>query len=297
MHPSSSTAALTTVRAPFSHKRGLPTAPPAPELGEKLFGRPMRANLELTGVFAAVVALMASGATGSALGMLGAVALLGATLVSASRRGKRIRAQNQELLDAMESGRVPEAVEGFRRIATTSGLKNQRSTAILNLSLALSRMGRHDEALRVLAYADHTYHQARKQPYGHIVAHHTAFFLALWGDADGAELWLAEARRRGATDLLMTSWTPTLVLLRRRQHKEALAVIDAAWILWERKLNAASMRKVRVLRAFALHESGAASVEVDHALEGTRPFMPYDYEALASDWPELYAFVAAKGLR
>jgi hypothetical protein len=56
------------------------------------------------------------------------------------------------------------------------------------------------------------------------------------------------------------------------------------------------MRRVRVLKALALHLAGRPQADVDAALMGTRPFAPLDYAGMATSWPELHAFLVEKGL-
>lgn len=295
-----SAAALTSPRAPYPRRGELPFAPPATDLGLRL--QPRRAvelGGSIGGLLVAITGNAAWPAHGLIAGALGAAVFIG-SLWATSRRARQLNAENQRLIHRMESFTpegVAEAIDGFRRAARTSGLSAQRSVALANLSIALSHRGDHDEALRVLALAERTYRKARKQPYGQVLALHAAHVFALWGDGDGADAWMQEAAKRGASpEMLDITWTPVLIRLRQRRPADALALIDERFLSWEARVPGAGMRRVRVLKALARQMLGRPEADVDDALVGTRPFAPLDYAAMATSWPELHSFLVDKKL-
>ena len=58
-------------------------------------------------------------------------------------------------------------------------------------------------------------------------------------------------------------------------------------------LPAREMKRLALLRAFALARSGADPASVTAALALARPILPSIYEGLAASWPELREFAAA----
>jgi len=232
----------------------------------------------------------AAGLPSSALIVGCGVGLVGA-VVLALREGKRLTERNDELLRRLEEGRVDEAIEGYTDVARTSRSSAHRSVALANLAVALGRRGDHERAMSVLALCEKEFKPAAKRAYGQHVALTASHFVALLGDHAGADLWLAEAKKRGVSRaLLETCWTSFIAAMRRNEFQLALDEISSRWARLEATTNAASMRRIRVLRAFALHQVGRKD-EVDAALEGTRPFAAHDYAGLATEWPELRAFL------
>jgi tetratricopeptide (TPR) repeat protein len=293
-----STAAL-TVRAPYPRKGDLPYAPAATDVPSRAGIRSRRRALELVGVVSGAGLAALSGAVmKSPWFALAGVGLLLAAFRSMNKRARDANARNQKLLAALDEGRLDEAIDGFRALAGSDGLRGPRLIALANLAVALSRKGDHDGALRIVALGESELKDDKRGRIGQMFALHAAHFFALQGDADGAEAWLDEAKRRGGdVELLATSWTPFLVLLRRGKYAEALAEIDGRWTLLEARLPSAWMRRVRVLRAFALTQLRRDAREVEGALEGARPFAPLDYACLDTEWPELRAFLVDQRLR
>jgi hypothetical protein len=130
-------------------------------------------------------------------------------------------------------------------------------------------------------------------------ARQLAICYGLLGDLDNAERWMATTRERVPrpedTSLLFPE---TVLACRRGRYDEIAHRLAAQWREAESTLPGSGFRGLRVLRAFALHQSGGPrmSGQVDELLTGMRPTRPQEFDWLGKHWPELAMFLETQGL-
>jgi tetratricopeptide (TPR) repeat protein len=90
-----------------------------------------------------------------------------------------------------------------------------------------------------------------------------------------------------------------LIHLRRGAFKHVVEMPDEEWYCAEGAFGQASMKRLRVLRAFAMNNlppTPQTREQIQSYLAGVRPFRRGEFDYLAAKWPELNAFIVEAGL-
>jgi hypothetical protein len=133
-----------------------------------------------------------------------------------------------------------------------------------------------------------------------------ALAYALAGDVALATDWLAETRRRyssyTAAGIRVPAFAYTLseaaVELRAGEAEAMRRRLENHWTQLENSVTGNILRPMRVLRAFALAQTGGPreAALVDSMLAALRGSSTYDIQYLGAAWPEMKMFIAAHGL-
>lgn len=155
------------------------------------------------------------------------------------------------------------------------------------------RQGRLDEAITMLEEIDR---RGEIHSIDAMTASTLAFAHALRGDLDTAQAWLAEAAVRRGKEVtpvtLPDLGTEVVIDLRRGRFREVQVRLADQWPEMERVMTGERLRRMRVLRAFAVaqgdvREAGA----VGPLLAPLQPGKRDEFAYLATAWPELDRFL------
>jgi hypothetical protein len=133
-----------------------------------------------------------------------------------------------------------------------------------------------------------------------------ALAYGLAGDVALATDWLAETRRRygryTAAGIRVPAFAYTLseaaVELRAGEAEVVRRRLENQWTQLENSVTGNILRPMRVLRAFALAQTGGPreAALVDSMLAALRGGSTHDIQYLGAAWPEMKTFIAAHGL-
>lgn len=226
-------------------------------------------------------------------GGLGAVAAtLCAFVIGFTVRNALLARQARRAVAAAQAGDEAKALALYRALESRA-FGPQRQAARLNLAYLLFHQGELDEGLRFLGLVEGS-HGRLPGDYGQTVADRLALGLALRGDLEAAEGWLAQARRRtpgaGLVPARLHLVAEAIVVARRGDAPQAHRRLSEAWAEVERGTSAVQLRPLHVVRAFLATAVGTPlSAEVAEAAAGARA-----HAWLGAAWPELAAWIAAQ---
>jgi ATP/maltotriose-dependent transcriptional regulator MalT len=218
------------------------------------------------------------------------------------RRQRALLPFNQENgkgLTLLAEGDVAGARAVFAQLVDRAPAGAFRGVARLNLADADMRLGRFGETVRSLVEIEGSRGLEPKSEVRRLAAAHLAIAHGLSGDLGAAESWIAEAERRlDESDLARVARAliieaRAILLLRRGDAVAAASLLSREWRQLAGSLNELSLRPLRLLRAFALAESGGAREQgaVEAQLAALRPVVPGDVDYLGAAWPAMAAFL------
>jgi tetratricopeptide (TPR) repeat protein len=215
-------------------------------------------------------------------------------------RGTRaILEKNNEALALMQSGQREAAGKLFQEISR--GPKLLSAEVNLNRARLFIEQQRMVDAQVVLEKLLEQKTAAGNFAVSILAVH--AEHQALLGELAGAEqsydqaIELGNRARKG--ELV---YVEALLRLRRAAYKLVADMPDEEWYCAEGSLSAPGMKRMRVLRAFAIRnlppaqQSPKAQDDLQALLAGARPCVPGEYDYLATRWPELKSFLVESGL-
>ena len=164
-----------------------------------------------------------------------------------------------------------------------------------NRSLALLRLGRHDDAIALLSDIDA---RGGVLNVDAAIAGTLAYLHALRGNVELAEVWLREDQRRRAYQAMVAggpfpdSVAVTALELRRGEYREVATRLADQWKEMEHTMTGQRLQPLRVFRAFAVaqadvRDAGAATPIL--ASLGSAHYGEFAY--LGASWPELDTFL------
>jgi tetratricopeptide (TPR) repeat protein len=232
------------------------------------------------------------------LATVGIVAMFTALLgrrIRQSRLAVRLVRENDEAVAQLNSGDLDAAQGGFERIASQArSVPLLHALAVFNRGAVALRQGRIDEAItfidaaRASGWLNEPVYQLAP-----LALTATATCHAIKGDLDLAECVQKEAHsilspsKRGVTMVL-----DAIIACRRGDFTKAAADIDANWSAAEGTLNAAQLRTLRLLRAFAGEPLGDEVAAIEKRVEAARPTRAGEQSYVAVEWPEYREFLA-----
>lgn len=313
---------------------GAQPRPPAADIGDAMPTTPSPApDTALQSVSPAAPLVLSASALGSrhrdeVLTLVGCMAVVpvaavlffiapllgGASLVAISvaipvllgrRQGqwRQFGAEIDPAIIAMARGDLAKAHATFRWWAEHATAARISALAWHNLAWTLMLRGELQQAIDALIVNDdHNEAPLRQLGLFATSAVDLALGHALVGDLPAAEAWMAKAdERRSAMGLIsvpaMMAFTRAVVDCRSGRAADAARMLDEGWVEYEGVLTGATLRPMRIVRAFAIAASGPRSAGLAEAVLATaRPAYPGEYDFLGVAWPEMASFLAAHGI-
>jgi hypothetical protein len=206
---------------------------------------------------------------------------------------------------ALADGDLEQARRHFAELVEKNRGNQHVHNARVNLAWTLQRMGRFDEEREVLLALERTPGLLFASEHRLYAAAYLARHFALSGDLERAQAWLEDAQRRrdriGHVALFLLAQLriiEALLLARRDQHAQALAILEKDWPRLEAALTTVVLKHVLVLRAYLI--AGAGGVR-DQGLSAqwvakVRPFRTDEIAYLWEGWPALRQWAEANQL-
>jgi hypothetical protein len=172
-----------------------------------------------------------------------------------------------------------------------------RTIALLNLGVSRQYEGRVAEALESFAEAERS--SAQIPVIRAAVAVQLALANALRGSLETAHRWRSEAEARvntasdpGTVGGLL-AFATAVIDVREGRYDAFVRWLDERWQRLEGSLTARTTRPLRVLRAFALAQSGGVreAGTVQKAFDALKPLRAGEFALLEAEWPEMRAFI------
>jgi tetratricopeptide (TPR) repeat protein len=229
------------------------------------------------------------------LGIVAMVAVLLARRIYQSRLAVRLVRENDEAVAQLNSGDLEAAEAAFERIALRARpVPILHALAVFNRGAVAMRQGRVDEAITYVeaARASGWLNEPAYQ-LAPLALTATATCHAIKGDLDLAEAVQKQAHaivspsKRGLTMVL-----DAIIACRRGSFAKVAADIDGNWSTAEGALNAAQLRTLRLLRAFAAEHLGEDASAVAKRVDAARPTRAGEQSYVAIEWPEYRDFLA-----
>jgi hypothetical protein len=227
-------------------------------------------------------------------GWLGTVAAaLAAGVIGFTVRNALLARQARKAVAAAQAGDEARALALYRALEPRAFGPLRQATR-LNLAYLLFHQGELEEGLRWLGLVERS-HGKLPSDYGQTVADRLALGLALRGDLDAAEGWLAQAKRRtpgpGLAPARLHLVAEAILAARRGDAARAHRLLSERWGEVERATSAAQLRHLHAVRAFIAGAAGApVSAEAAEAAAAGAGADAW----LGRDWPELAAWLAAR---
>jgi tetratricopeptide (TPR) repeat protein len=219
----------------------------------------------------------------------GVIALFGGWFFWIQRVTSRFNRANNDGIALLNKGAPAQAAEAFEALVRKYRRRNLRTIARHNAGVARLREGKLERAVELLTPVI----KDKKAPnLKGSAACELASACALAGRLDEAERWLATAEKSALAKHSLV-WPRALVMARRGEHAELARMLDQHWRELENTLQAELMRRLTVLRAFAVAsaEGPRGAGVVEPLLARLRPATPGEYAWLTGCWPELHAFL------
>lgn len=218
-------------------------------------------------------------------------------------RARRIARANLAAVQLLEAGDPVAAADRFAALYATCRNTDPNGAIVgFNFAVAEFRLGAPARAIELLEGIERDRPKAELGGIYRQSSTQLALVHAFAGDVDAARAWLAEGRRRAATDanglvcsgLLATA--EAAIEMRTGDAAAAARALRERWHEIETHVTVEFARGVRALRAWVLESSGAPRVQVEHELEFVREAQPGSLAYLGTEWPELRAFLVREGL-
>jgi hypothetical protein len=236
-----------------------------------------------------------------------AILLLGVVFYATARSQKRRREAvtlETKGLAALQRGELDKSHEAFAMLAQ-SRVATFAAAGRHSLAWLATRRGELDDALALLVDTDNHYRRelvALKLAANLACAR--AFTLALLGRVDDAEAALrlaedlAEQHAPRPKEAPMRVLTRGVIDCRAGRAEAAVKWLDDHWAECEYTLTGSETRLLRVVRAFALAQSGPREAGVVDATvaQSRPPRFDGEYAFLGAKWPEMATFLTTHGL-
>jgi tetratricopeptide (TPR) repeat protein len=228
--------------------------------------------------------------------ILGMVVVLSAMIwgVWVARGNARFNLESAEGIALLEKGAAAQAAALFEGLIARH--PHNGDAARFNAGTARLRAGQLDRAIELLTLvADEKKKasNAQTQAWAELAA---AYALA--GKPDEATAWLAKVEARPNVNTFALVWPRALVAARRGELVELARTLETRWRQLENTLTGNVLRRLLLLRAFAVatSEGPRGTATAEPLLARLRPTTPDEFAWLTGSWPELAAFVAANNL-
>jgi tetratricopeptide (TPR) repeat protein len=213
---------------------------------------------------------------------------------------RRLVLQNQEGVVLLYEGRAREALEKFEHCleeAKRARLVPHQGLYEANSAAALLELGEPDRAARIAhnLLQRRDFEQSLAEVWGNIVAIKATAELSVESpDLDAVTSHLDEYEPKlPRAQRAMVLMPRVIVQLRHGQFSEAAAFLDERWTEAEASLRTRHIRRLHMLRAFALHRAGKTGEAQEHRTAAGKDFGPDVH--FARHWPELAEYLGASG--
>jgi len=220
------------------------------------------------------------------------------------REFRKLGAEHDQAVAAMQLGELARARDVFWRLASSTNLARLDAIARHNLAWTTMRLGDLKHASELWADNERR-HGTALVSVGLAATSSVDLALchALMGDITAAESWLAITDQR-ARDPLNRPNVPELQIIvratidcRAQRCADAARRLDEEWARCEASLVGSTLRVVRVIRGFALaaddpRNAGLAAT----VLANMRPVYADEFDFLGVAWPEMASFLVTHGL-
>lgn len=223
--------------------------------------------------------------------------MLGYNLVRRRKMVRLFRASDEGVA-MLNSGDLVAAGNVFDALASqAANVPIAHALFVFNRGVTYMREGRTDRAIELISRAhDSKWLENKALGVAPLIASGLGTCYAIKGELDAAERWQREAHAQVAPakrGMLMV--LDAVIECRRGRFADAAGRIANDWSLGEGSLNAAQLRSLRLLRAFAMEQTGGDDAEIAKIIEGARPFRSGEQDYLAVSWPEYRAFLVKHG--
>lgn len=210
-----------------------------------------------------------------------------------------LRAKNDAARALLDRDRAEEAERAFEEIARNAGASSaHHAIAVFGVGAARIAQGQPERGVELMeAVLESGWGRAiAMSAQRGVLEAGLASGLALAGEIDRAERWLAEAKRRAPpAHSGRTLYAEALIAARRARWDEA-ARLESEWTRAENDLALRPRRALRVVIALMRERGGASAEEVDLWLRAIHPLTLGGALHLGARWPEMRAFLAAHGV-
>jgi hypothetical protein len=217
------------------------------------------------------------------------------SLVKTRLRGYDSETRNAQT--ALKNGRPKEAEEEFTTVG--GGFRWPRIIGRINdynRAMAALKQGKLTAAIELLVSVEERGGVIKLDG---AIASNLAYLHALAGNVELATDWQSEAvyrfKRYTKTPPFPGLLSEVAVDLRRGEAARVRKMLDDQWVHLERELTGERMRPVRLFRAFAIAQTSDVrdAAAVGPHLAALGPVSAGEFTYLATQWPELAAFLAA----
>lgn len=239
------------------------------------------------------------------IGIVVAVIVLFAVVatIKATRQARRFVAENTEGIAMLARGEHQRAHDLFWRWSEDATSALVSAYARHNLGWTLIRQGKHAHATEVLADNDTRFARVLKASAMYkMSAVDLAIAHVLAGNLEGAERSMSNADARDGERHMpdypaVKAFARALLECRAGRPDGAARVLDEHWTEFEATSPGATLRAMRVVRAFAHAAAGPRNAGVvEQLVADMRPAYPDEFTFLGAAWPEMEQFLAAHGL-
>lgn len=258
----------------------------------------MRVYLPAYGLLALMYLAVWQGYLLFTFGIVALVFVLLAWRIFVRRRAVKLVRGNEEAVALLNGGDLDGAAAAFDGLAREARpVPLVHALIVFNRGATAMREGDIDRAIELIDRAVQTGFIADATlSLSSLASSNLGTCHAIKGELDAAERWQRQAHasaapsKRGSLMVL-----DAIVACRRGRFADAASQIEHDWNLAEGGLNAAQLRSLRLMRAFALENSGGDAAEIDRIVEGAKPFRQGEQDYLAGSWPEFRAFLVKRG--
>lgn len=292
-------AGMSAMRPPDAEVGGLPM----PKLPAEPHLRSIKERMPLLVWVLTVVAIVAGWSMKpSALFIgVGVVAWLASLFGWLMWRSRAFQKKNAEAIELLNARKLDEASAAFSELAKRAPTKLLHGLAAYNVAAVAARKGELERALSVLSavWQSKSHVMMGAQQMRDQVPLLISTLYTQLGAVDAGEKWLAAARKIGKhpafTHMKNDVIAEASLLARRGHYGEASALLATHWRAIEETTPAALMRSTRLMRAFVVERAGGPPDDIEQLCAGCKPFEKGEYDVLAIAWPEVHAFLAARG--
>ncbi len=221
-----------------------------------------------------------------------------------TRQMRRFAAENNAAIAMLVRGEHQRAHAVFWAWAERTRMPYVNAVARYNVATVLVHRGELEHAIETYIDSEVHFEKALKRAALYRTsAVEIAYAYALLGNTDKATEWLKHADDRKNAHPTMPSFVAqnvsarALLECRSGRPAEAARLLDDSWNECEALLAGASLRSLRVIRAFAQATADVRNAGVaERTLSDMRPAYDGEFDFLGVAWPEMAAFLAAHQL-
>jgi len=218
------------------------------------------------------------------------IVVIGALFVGYAKLVNRVRRANQKGIELLSEGKRAEALEVLEKAASmiAGGWAPK-----FNAALCLLELGRPDEALPRFEKVARSSALEKVPLQGAAVMHFAALSASLAGDESRAREWFEKGGKLANSP--MSAVVEATLLARAGNAGAAVHVVETRWRELE-SCSAVYRKAARAIQAWSAAQIGQPEPYILEAIGGAKPCAPGELDFLGVRWPELAAFLKARGM-